>query len=145
MEADRIERDIFIAAPLQRVWSLVSEPGWWVEDGGPRSVQGEGSRVVVELARGKYPVLLERSEPQHYIAFRWASAFPGEEPVEGKCTLVEFSLVGEAGGTRLRVVESGFATLAAPAEARQKEFEGNAHGWLEKLGHAKHRAEGAQQ
>lgn len=145
MEADRIERDVFIAAPLQRVWSLVSEPGWWVEDGGPRSVQGEGSRVVVELAIGTYPVRLEHSEPRRYIAFRWASAFPGEEPVEGKATLVEFTLTEEAGGTRLRVVESGFAKLAAPAEVQRKEFEGNAHGWLKELGHAKQRAEGVQE
>ncbi|MGE5589539.1 MAG: SRPBCC domain-containing protein [Bacillota bacterium] len=145
MESDRVERDIFIAAPLQRVWSLVSEPGWWVEDGGPRSVQGEGSRVVVKLAVGTYLVRLERSEPQHYIAFRWASAFPGEEPVAGKSTLIEFTLAEEAGGTRLRVVESGFATLAAPAEVRRKEFEGNAHGWLEELGHAKQCAEGVRE
>lgn len=30
---DRIERSIWIAADADRVWQLVSEPGWWVNDG----------------------------------------------------------------------------------------------------------------
>ncbi len=28
--ADRIERQVTINAPLERVWRLVSEPGWWI-------------------------------------------------------------------------------------------------------------------
>ncbi|MGI9002113.1 MAG: hypothetical protein ACR2GH_10630 [Pseudonocardia sp.] len=31
--ADRIEREILINTPLDRVWDLVSEPGWWIGDG----------------------------------------------------------------------------------------------------------------
>lgn len=29
---DSIERNITIAAPIERVWDLVTEPGWWVPD-----------------------------------------------------------------------------------------------------------------
>ena len=29
---DRIEREITIDAPVDRVWTLVSEPGWYIND-----------------------------------------------------------------------------------------------------------------
>ena len=32
MSEDWIERETLIAAPLERVWSLVAEPGFWVAD-----------------------------------------------------------------------------------------------------------------
>ena len=31
--SDTIEREIFIAAPVEKVWELVSVPGWWINDG----------------------------------------------------------------------------------------------------------------
>ncbi len=33
---DTIERSITITATLERVWDLVTEPGWWVSDRHPR-------------------------------------------------------------------------------------------------------------
>ena len=35
---DRIEREIHVDAPIERVFALVSEPGWWIEDGPERAV-----------------------------------------------------------------------------------------------------------
>jgi uncharacterized protein YndB with AHSA1/START domain len=32
---DRIEREITISAPLERVWDLVTESGWWVPSDQP--------------------------------------------------------------------------------------------------------------
>ncbi|MFD9663074.1 hypothetical protein ACFWAY_15825 [Rhodococcus sp. NPDC059968] len=32
---DRIEREIQIDAPIERVFRLVSEPGWFIGDGEP--------------------------------------------------------------------------------------------------------------
>jgi uncharacterized protein YndB with AHSA1/START domain len=142
MENDRIEREIFIAAPLQTVWSLVSQPAWWVGDApGPDKVEVDGTRVVAETKYGNFPVLIERIDPPNYIACRWASAFPGQEPREGNSTLVEFTLIPEAGGTRLRVVESGFANLTVPEDDRRKSFEGNVRGWGQQLDVLRQRAE----
>jgi hypothetical protein len=36
MSEDHIERDTLIAAPLDQVWSLVAEPGFWVSQEGSR-------------------------------------------------------------------------------------------------------------
>ncbi|WAH36529.1 SRPBCC domain-containing protein [Alicyclobacillus dauci] len=130
MERNRIEREIFITAPLDRVWSLVNEPAWWVGDApGPNQVHVDGNRVLAETKYGNFPVVIERVDAPTYIACRWASSFPGEEPREGNSTLVEFTLIPEAGGTRLRVVESGFASLDASENGRHQAFDENTKGW----------------
>ena len=111
---DKIEREILIKAGLGRVWTLVSEPGWWIGDGDDtgrqRSAEG-GFEVIDHPKYGRFPVKVETVEPQRYLAYRWASAFSGEEPVAGKSTLVEFWLTEQEDGILLRVVESGFAEL----------------------------------
>ena len=143
MDSDRIEREILIEAPVERVWTLVTEPGWWVGSGDPTGVEvREGATVVSEHEQyGSYPMRIERIEPQRYIAYRWASTLPGQEPRDGNSTLVEFTLAAEGGGTRLRVVESGFASLDAPEETRRKSLEGNIGGWEEELADLRRRAE----
>ena len=45
---------------------------------------------------------------------------------------VEFTLVPTGGGTRLTVVESGFAQL--PEDSYRKAFEANTDGWASELG-----------
>ncbi len=64
-----------------------------------------------------------------------------EEPVEGNSTLVEFTLAPEADGTRVRVVETGFASLATTDEQRAKNHESNTEGWGKELGELREYAE----
>ncbi|MFQ3546161.1 SRPBCC domain-containing protein [Halobacillus rhizosphaerae] len=130
MARDEIKREIFIHAPIQKVWELISQPAWWVGDApGPDKVQVNGSRVVADTRFGKFPVLIEQSVPPTYLACRWASSFPGEEPKEGNSTLVEFNLTSKDEGTLLRVVESGFSLLTATEEEKTEYFKGNVQGW----------------
>ncbi|HEX3782276.1 MAG TPA: SRPBCC domain-containing protein [Pseudonocardiaceae bacterium] len=140
---DKIEREILINAGLGRVWELVSEPGWWIGDGEDvglrRSTEG-GLEIIDHPRFGRFPVKVEAVEPQRYLAYRWASAFRGAEPVGDKSTLVEFWLTEQDGGVLLRVVESGFAALATSQEDRQREFEGNTDGWRQQLDLVKSRA-----
>ena len=70
-------------------------------------------------------------EPPTRFSYRWAPFKDpgGEEPVEGNSTLVEFTLQPEGDGTRLRVVESGFASLATSDEQRAKNLGSNTEGW----------------
>lgn len=136
MVKDRIEREIVIAAPVERVWTLVTEPGFWiVGEGRPEQVDvREGALIMSEIPEyGRFPQRIVRIEPPRFISFRWASAFPGEEPREANSTLVEFTLIPEGGETRLSVVESGFTGLAAPEETRRKAFEDNTEGWVGQL------------
>jgi uncharacterized protein YndB with AHSA1/START domain len=141
---DRIERETLIEAPLERVWSLVTEPGFWVAE--PENVAGtvarEGESTLAKNAEyGDFPVRVEKVEPPTYVAYRWASAFPGEDLRGDNTTLVEFTLTREGDKTRLRVVESGFAALAGSEELRGKALEDNTGGWAQVLDAFKARAE----
>jgi uncharacterized protein YndB with AHSA1/START domain len=145
MSEDRIERETLIAASLERVWSLVTDPGFWVSDEpGPPGAAKEGESMVAKNAEyGDFPVRVEKVEPPTYVAYRWASAFPGDELSDDNSTLVEFTLTSEGGKTRLRVVESGFAVLAGSEDLRRKALEDNAGGWPQVLDAFKTRVEAA--
>ena len=131
---DTIEREIFIRAGIEHVWSLVSRTGFWIGDELQFDVEArEGQTAVIDAAgRGKFPVRVERLEPPRYAAYRWASAFPGADPAAGNSTLVEFTLVERDGGVILRLRESGFAGLGNEVfrDARRDE---NAAGWARQL------------
>jgi uncharacterized protein YndB with AHSA1/START domain len=144
MSADRIERDTLIDASLARVWSLVATPAFWVAD--EASVAGtvaeEGASLVAKNPDlGEVSVRVEKVEPPTYVAYRWASAFPGEELRADNSTLVEFMLSTEDGKTRLRVVESGFATLGTSEELRDKSVRFNTDGWSQVFDVVRKRAE----
>jgi uncharacterized protein YndB with AHSA1/START domain len=142
---DKIEREITIDAPVQRVWELVTEPGWWIGDGDDRSGQQrrrEGNVDIVDDPRfGSFPVRTVRVEPRSYASFRWASTFPGEDLREGNSTLIEFWLRPQDEGTLLRVVESGFASLDGSPEVVSRSYAGNLDGWAEQMAVIKGRAE----
>jgi len=140
---DRIEQQVTINAPLDRVWDLVSTPGWWVpstsEESPDRTI---GHRVVRESAKwGRFPVEVVDMRPPAYAAFRWASQDPGADLAPGNTTLVEF-FVAEAGdAVTVTVVESGFAALDVPDEVRQAAWKGNTSGWESELASLVKRAE----
>jgi uncharacterized protein YndB with AHSA1/START domain len=138
---DRIERETLIEAAPERVWQLVTEPGWWVAST-PSGTAVEGETTLCKNETyGDFPVRVETVTPQSYVSYRWASAFGGEELRADNTTLVEFTLTPEGSGTRLRVVESGFASLAGSEELRAKAHEDNTGGWPEVLDAFKKRAE----
>ncbi|GIG58242.1 hypothetical protein Lfu02_26140 [Longispora fulva] len=144
MSNDMIERDTLIDASVERVWSLVSAPGFWVAD--PESIKGttavEGESMVAKNPdHGEFPVRVVKVEPQSYVAYRWAPASPGQELTEGNSTLVEFTLSPEGDKTRLTVVESGFAALAVSEEVRANTIKNLSAGWPEVLNEAKNRVE----
>jgi len=144
MSEDRIERETLIAAPLERVWSLVAQPGFWVADKAslPGTVAREGESLVAKNSNyGDFPVRVEKVQPPTYLAYRWASAFPGQELRADNSTLVEFTLIPEGDMTRLRVVESGFAALAGSEDLRRQAMKDNTGGWPQELDALKSRAE----
>ena len=140
---DRIEQEITINASLDRVWELVSEPGWWV----PAKVVAPvdhtpGHQIVRESDRwGRFPIEVVRVEPKAYAAFRWASQFPGQELDNGNTTLVEFSVEPIGTAVRVTVTESGFTKLDAPDSVREDAWKSNASGWQQELSGLKERSE----
>ncbi|WP_329792688.1 SRPBCC domain-containing protein [Lentzea sp. DG1S-22] len=141
MSVDRIERETLIEAPLERVWRLVTEPGFWVASE-PSGAAVEGETTLCRNERyGDYPVRVETVTPRTYVSYRWASAFEGQDLREDNTTLVEFTLTPEGATTRLKVVESGFASLAGSSELRAKAHRDNTGGWGEVLDAFAKRAE----
>jgi uncharacterized protein YndB with AHSA1/START domain len=132
---DRIERSIDIAAPLERVWQLVTEPGWWITESAETTADrtvGAVTHPPTDSGRD-FPVQLVALTPQRHVAFRWASQFPDEKLTEARSTLIEFTLTPGAGTVRVDVVESGFAALDAPTEVRQAGIDDNSIGWEQML------------
>jgi uncharacterized protein YndB with AHSA1/START domain len=129
--ADRIERELLIHAPIEVVWSVITQPdhisGWFsdtveldLSPGGAASFHWDADGI----RRGR----VERVEPPHFFSFRWVVE-PGPEVAEDNSTLVEFSLEAEGDGTRLRVVESGFRDLAGPEDERRRHLDSHRRGW----------------
>jgi uncharacterized protein YndB with AHSA1/START domain len=137
MTLDPIERDVLVRAPVDRVWTVITEPehlGTWFGDAGAEVELREGGAVVLRWhEHGTFLGRIERLDPPTRIAIRWAEQ-ADTEPSEGNSTLVEFTLTGEPDGTRVRVVESGFSD--------PKHREGNIEGWEHEFGHLVAHVEG---
>lgn len=147
MVPDRIERETFINAPVERVWTLITEAehlGRWFGDAGAEIDLRPGGAMIVRWNRhGANHARVVAVEPHTRFAYRWApfSDPGGDEPVDGNSTLVEFTLHPEGDGTRLRVVESGFASLATSVEQRARNHEGNTEGWQQETDELRRYAE----
>jgi uncharacterized protein YndB with AHSA1/START domain len=114
MTTDRIEREIVINAPQDRVWAALTEAehvAGWFGDAAEVDLRPGGKMVFGWKEFGDHHARVERVEPPGFFSYRWARP-TSVEPAEGNSTLVEFTLVPEGAGTRLRVVETGFASLA---------------------------------
>ena len=140
---DRIEQRITIRATQDKVWHLVTRPGWWLPGSGAEPARGPG-RVAVGYSGDARPYVIDvvRVEPPGYASFRWSSAFGGAEPAPGNATLVEFYLRPVGDETGVTVVESGFTSLDLPEALREDQWKGNKGGWQYELAGLRTRAEG---
>lgn len=133
---DRIERAITVKAPIDRVWTALTdhrEFGTWFR------VRLQGPFLLGQVTRGEIsepgyegwpfwavPVTMEAP---HLFAFDW----PAEVDVTpemrgpGRSTRVEFRLQAVEGGTRITISESGFAAL--PPDKALAKFRDNEGGW----------------
>lgn len=138
-DRDRIEREISIAAPIERVWAVLTEPehvGTWFGQGQPTPVdlRPGGTMFLDHGEFGQFPTTIVAVDRPHRFSYRWAAAHPGEQAVDGNSTLVEFTLTTEGDGTRLKVVETGFASLTVPEDRRATaSYESHASGWSEQV------------
>jgi len=133
---DRVERSIAITAGIERVWNLVTRPGWWINDGevvDHRIERDGGLCRVHDPTCGEFEILVVKLEPRTYAAFRWRSDGVTRS-VDGPTTLVEFWLDDHGDGTvTVRVVESGFDGLDSAEDVRRANRDGNEKGWRQEL------------
>ncbi len=136
---DRIERIEVFPVARERVWAALTKPeqlSQWLS-----MIRDMDFRVggvinfTWENEISPYPGMIEAIEPPQRFAFRWNSYGIGHPELKlapTGSTLVEFTLHEVAEGTRLKVVESGFASLPADIPAVQA-YQENQSGWQELL------------
>jgi uncharacterized protein YndB with AHSA1/START domain len=137
-QTDRIERDVLIAAPVERVWQLITRAehlGRWLGDAGAEIDLRPGGALTLrwgddDVAHGRIVTV----EPPHRFAYRWLLT-EDAEPTPANSTLTEFTVAAEGDGTRVAVVESGFDGLDLAAAERAARFASHEEGWTIELGH----------
>ena len=146
-DLDRIEKQVVLRAPRERVWRAISDTGefgtWFgIEFGAPFSpgaivparivptqVDAEVARAQEPHAGTRFEIKVENLEPESRLTFRW-HPYPLEQGADfdsAPSTLVEFALEDHPEGTLLTIVESGFDGI--PLEKRAEAFASNEEGW----------------
>ena len=130
---DRIERTVEIAHPPDRVWAALTTAeglGTWFGDEAAIDLRPGGSAWMKFGGGYTADMRVERVEEPTVFGFTWhIFGLPGDDP---RRTYVEFTLEPVGAGTRLTVVETGFAQL--PDDDHRKAYDGNAEGWVQELG-----------
>ncbi|MER8044646.1 SRPBCC domain-containing protein [Streptomyces sp. NPDC094032] len=140
MIPNAIERAVLINASRERVWAVLSEPaflGRWFGSGEPVKIDLRPGGILVfdHGVHGVIPARIQTVEPLRVLSWRWSQGAPGEEPDDSNATLVEFTLAEDdsTGGTRLTMVESGFAYLGLSADEVAERHRANGRNWPGKL------------
>ena len=140
-ETDRIEKTVVLRASRARVWRAISDAGefgtWFgVALEGPFN---EGTTTRGPITTPGYEhvtmeVMVERIEPERYLAFRWHpyAIDPAVDYTGQPTTLVEFTIDEAPGSTVLTITESGFDRI--PPERRAEAFRRNDGGWTIQAG-----------
>jgi len=130
---DRIERTVQVAHPPGKVWAALTTAeglGAWFGDEAAIDLRPGGSARMRFSSGFTVDMRVERVEEPAVFGFTWQIyGLPEDDP---RRTYVEFTLEPAGAGTRLRVVESGFAQL--PEDAHRKAYDGNTEGWARELG-----------
>jgi len=142
MSNDRIERDVIIAATVERVWEVLTTPehvGTWFGTGRPIEIdlRPGGEMVLDHGSNGRYRTVFVEVDPPRKLSYRWAEGYPNTLANETNSTLVEFTITPlSENETRLAVVESGFGTLVVPEGREWVSYEGHSRGWSDVLAKA---------
>jgi uncharacterized protein YndB with AHSA1/START domain len=130
---DRIERTVQITHPPGQVWAaLTTAEGLsaWFGHQATIDLRPGGSARMRWDSGATVEMRVERVEEPTVFGFTWQIyGLPEDDP---RRTYVEFTLEPVGAGTRLTVVESGFAQL--PSEAYRKAYDANTEGWASELG-----------
>ena len=130
---DRIERTVDIAHPPAKVWAALTTAqglsAWFGQEASIDLRPGGSGRMRWDSGFSA-EMRVERVEEPTVFGFTWhIFGLPEDDP---RRTYVEFTLEPTGAGTRLTVVETGFAQLTE--DAHRSAYDGNTKGWASELG-----------
>jgi uncharacterized protein YndB with AHSA1/START domain len=136
-----IGHEIFIEAPVDVVWRAITEPDqivqWFSDEADVELEDGYAGALTFTERGTKGPtvaqITVQAYDPDRSFSYRWAYE-PGVVPGEGNSVLVEFVLIAENGGTRLRVAESGVDQLGWSQEQKDDYVADHNRGWAQHIG-----------
>lgn len=136
MEHGSIEREINIDASPEVVFEVITRPEhireWW---NGCQTDVAPSVGAVAELAWGKggpephvEQMTVVAAEPPRLFSFRWVY---GDEAAAtaGNSLLVTFELTPSAGGTTLRMTETGFREKGWEIAVMEATYADHVNGW----------------
>ncbi len=130
---DRIERTLQLAHPPARVWTALTTPeglAAWFGEHATIDLRPGGAAQMTFRGGLTVDMRVEHVQAPSLFGFTWRLPdLPEDDP---RRTYVEFTLEAVGTGTRLRVVETGFAQL--PDDSRGKTYDSHAEGWTSELG-----------
>lgn len=130
---DRIERTVELAHPPSKVWAaLTTAEGLaaWFGNEATIDLRPGGSARMRWTDGSTVDMRVERVEAPTVFGFTWQlHELPEDDP---RRTYVEFTLEAAGAGTRLTVVETGFAQL--PEDAHRTAYDSHTQGWKSELG-----------
>lgn len=133
---DRIEVECAVSATVEDTWAIVSEPGWWMNDGAfddHEVTRGEdGVYRVSDPEAGEWLVEKADEDPMDVVSFRWYPLASDELP-DDLATRVEISLSEEGGSVVVHVEESGLSSVSDDEDEARQAWEDEAGLWDEAL------------
>ncbi|GGN72389.1 SRPBCC domain-containing protein [Nocardia rhizosphaerihabitans] len=130
---DQIVRTVELAHPPAKVWAAITTAeglASWFGNTAEIDLRPGGDMRMTWNEGFAADMRVERVEEPTVFGYTWPiNGLPDEDP---RRTYVEFTLEPVGAGTRLTVVETGFAQL--PDDLHKEAFEGNVGGWKSELG-----------
>jgi uncharacterized protein YndB with AHSA1/START domain len=130
---DRIERTMELAQPPAAVWAALTTAeglGTWFGNQAAIDLRPGGAGWLSWTDGPSVELRVERVEEPTVFGFTWQlHELPAEDP---RRTYVEFTLEPAGAGTRLTVVETGFAQL--PPDDYDQAYDSHTEGWASELG-----------
>lgn len=139
---DGIERVVNLTRAPREVWqALTTAEGLskWFGEKATIDLRPGGAATMTFAGGLTVEMRVERVEEPTVFAYTWRLPdLPDDDP---RRTYVEFTLEPDGGGTRLRVVESGFAQL--PVGSRRGIYDSHNDGWSRELAELAEHVDGA--
>jgi uncharacterized protein YndB with AHSA1/START domain len=135
MELGTIEREIYVDAPPEVVFTVVSSPEhirqWWPDDARYEPTPGAVGEIVFgshEPDRTVVPFTVVEVRPPRTFSFRWTH--PADQAAAvGNSLLVTFELAPSGGGTLLTMTETGFREMGWELAVLEHQYNEHLQGW----------------